>query len=187
MTGLLPLVAISGPRAGRAPCARRRVTWTSGDPLRILRPRESSQLEVIRPDAGPRCARGPQHPRATHGPSTHEASSPDVGHGRPGTAEPAGSRWVGKADDGDRNRQRRPARPGSTWCTETAPGGCGGGEFPATGHECHRRRPRELRELSSTRSTSTSTRTSWWSVCAWSALGGVRNAATRRSRTTLSL
>lgn len=96
MTGLLPLVAISGPRAGRAPCARRRVTWTSGDPLRILRPRESSQLEVIRPDAGPRCARGPQHPRATHGASTHEASALDGGHGRPGMAEPAGSGWGGK-------------------------------------------------------------------------------------------
>ena len=63
---------------------------------------------------GPRCARGPQHPRATHGPSTHEASALDGGHGRPGTAEPAGVEVGRQAAAGVRTANAAPpgrARP----------------------------------------------------------------------------
>lgn len=118
------------------------------DPLRILRPLKSDCSRSSVPKRPEGARDGPQQPSdSTQAEHPRQRAALDDGHGRPGTAETAGSRWGGKADDGARDRQRRPARPGSTWARKQRPGVCGGGEVPAPGCECHRRRPRELRDL----------------------------------------
>ena len=121
MTGVLPSVAMGGAEGGASTpgravalpgrqethcgfCDRERAARSrSSVPKRAWRPRRTSAAERLHAGRAP----------------TSDAL--DGGHGRPGTAEPAGSRWGGKKANGARDRQRRPARP-STWCTKPARG-----------------------------------------------------------------
>lgn len=124
-----------GPRAGFAPGARRCTTWTSGDPPRILRPRKSSMLEVIRPEASP--------PGARVDLSTRERHTGRALTGRPlwtldtedlGWLSPPG-RGGEAADDSARDRQQRPAGPS----VDLVHGNCAWGlrrrGVPEPGHE----------------------------------------------------